>query len=65
MLCVRVYCKLIASQVILKGFGEFEVTVIGQVVQNHTCHSQVQLAVWGCVFLITLDTLITPGWQAI
>lgn len=65
VLCGRVYCKLIAGQVILKGSREFEVTVIGRVVQNHTCHSQVQLAVWGCVLLITLDTLITPGWQAI
>jgi len=65
VLYVRVFCKLIASQVILKGSREFVVTVIGRVVQNHTCQSQVQLAVWGCVLLITLDPLITPGWQAI
>ena len=64
-LCVRVCCTLIASQVILKGSREFEVTVIGRLVHNHTCHSQVQLAVWGCVLPITLDPLKTPCWQAI
>lgn len=53
LLCVRVFCKLIASQVILKGSREFGVAVIGRLVQNHTYHSQVQLAVWGCVLLIT------------
>jgi hypothetical protein len=62
---LRVFCKLIASQVFLKGSRVFEVAVIGRLVRNHTCHSQVQLAVWGCVLLIALDPLITPGWQAV
>jgi hypothetical protein len=62
LLCVRVCCKLVASQVILQGSREFEVSgceirITGSLVHKCIGQSQFQLAVWGPVVPITLDLL--------